>query len=468
MNNKTTVKVTYLTYISLCILSVLFYKERVAFCDLAFHMFYLIKDQDYIIQNQRFGAFTTQSIPILGSKLNLSLTTISIAYSLGFSLYYFGIFVLLHKVLKNPRFALILLLLSTLMVADTFYWIQSELPQGLAFMILTFGLITRKPHFSDYNKLELVLLIPLIITVAYFHPLIFIPFSFISIFLFLSAPTYKIDRKILLFSFACFWITYLLKNTLLKVESSYEQGAKSGLENFSTLFPNYFFTRGMGDFIVNIVSPGLLVLFIGINALYVFHKKYKKLVLLNSFVIGYTVLISVTYNKAQLYPYYMENMYLPLSVMIGTAFIFDGLHRLKNYTQTVVIGSICIFSLFNIMGTKGKYTARQDTQRKIMKETANNPRKKLLIDAKSMGGSDFLSNFGFSPFEFWLLSSIETPDDVRSIIIHNDPKQIDYIQYYLNKSFISRMCVINYEELNPLYYNFSDTSHHVYYIPVNN
>ena len=180
--SKKNFQVATFTYIILCILGTVFYKERVAFADLSFHMFCLIKDQDYIIQNQRFGAFITQSIPIIGSKLNLSLEIISIAYSLGFALYYFSIFLIVYKLLKNQRMALVMLLLSTLMVCDTFFWIQSELPQGLAMMVLAFGIITHKPDIKEYTKLELVLLIPILITVAYFHPLIFIPFTFILVY----------------------------------------------------------------------------------------------------------------------------------------------------------------------------------------------------------------------------------------------------------------------------------------------
>lgn len=134
--NEQTFKIGSITYIILAILAVILYIERTAFLDISFHLFYILKDGNFAIQNNRFGAFMTQLFPLIGSKIGLPLDVIMKLYSVGFVLYYFSIFLIITKFLKVQKFGIVLLLFSTLMVADTFYWIQSELPQGIAFMIL--------------------------------------------------------------------------------------------------------------------------------------------------------------------------------------------------------------------------------------------------------------------------------------------------------------------------------------------
>lgn len=134
------------TYATLAVLAVVFYKERTVFIDIAFHLFYILKDNALAIQNNRFGAVFTQIFPLLTSRLGLSLSQVMIAYSLGFVVYYATVFFLCLR-LSRPH-ALMLLLFNVLMVTDTFYWIQSEFSQGVAFSILWWALI------AYYGRLE--------------------------------------------------------------------------------------------------------------------------------------------------------------------------------------------------------------------------------------------------------------------------------------------------------------------------
>ena len=83
------------TYIILGVLALLFYKERMAFLDASFILFYILKDGEFAIQANRFGAILTQAFPLYSSKLGFSLSTIMKVYSLGFIAYFFGIKIIL-------------------------------------------------------------------------------------------------------------------------------------------------------------------------------------------------------------------------------------------------------------------------------------------------------------------------------------------------------------------------------------
>ncbi|HEY0262576.1 MAG TPA: hypothetical protein VGB95_06085, partial [Chitinophagales bacterium] len=129
MNRNTVSVIGTLSFIALIGVSVVFYKERVLFFDISFHLFDILRTGTFAIQNYRIAAFFTQLFPIIGTKANLSLNTIALWYSTSFLLLYFTTFSVVLLALKNVRVALAYFLFVTLISTHTFYWIQSELPQ---------------------------------------------------------------------------------------------------------------------------------------------------------------------------------------------------------------------------------------------------------------------------------------------------------------------------------------------------
>lgn len=111
MNKKQILIIGIFTYGVLLILSILFYKERTAFADISYHLFAILKDGTFAIQNNRFGAAITQLVPLVGSKLGLSLKAIAISYSIAFALLYLLIFIIICEYLKNTKIALAFLFL---------------------------------------------------------------------------------------------------------------------------------------------------------------------------------------------------------------------------------------------------------------------------------------------------------------------------------------------------------------------
>jgi len=55
---------------ALFVLAILFYKERVLFADAAFIAFHIINDKKLAIQENRYGSFITQVVPLFGQKLH--------------------------------------------------------------------------------------------------------------------------------------------------------------------------------------------------------------------------------------------------------------------------------------------------------------------------------------------------------------------------------------------------------------
>lgn len=454
-------------YLVLLILSLIFYKERALFGDIPYHIFHLLYEQDYAIQNQRFGAFITQTPPLLALKSGASLHTVAFIYSVTFALLYMSIFGLLVW-MKNARMALVMLLLSSLMVADTFFWIQSELPQGLSVMVLTYGILTRVPHWKQLSLVEYLLLPPLLVTLSYFHPLLFVPFTFVAVFLFLDAERYQLDRNLLGAATVLFWVAFILKNTVLKVASEYESRAMQGMNNFIDLFPNYFFFPNSAGFFMEILTTTMIASFIGLIYWYTHKKQRLKLVLMLGGVLSYWLLVTVAQARFRFAPHYMENLYLPLSIILAVPLVFDVLPALPKRTVHWLLASVLIIAVIRIASHSTPYRQRRYWQRQVLEQTAQLPHKKLLIQSKDVPKELLMHTFWSSPYEFWMLSSIERPEEPpRSIIITDGSTPMDYLYHTSNHNFGTYWGAYPYWELDCRYFNCSDTSYYVPYVPNN-
>ncbi|MEM1327555.1 MAG: hypothetical protein AAGI23_16460 [Bacteroidota bacterium] len=140
-----------LTYLALALLALIYFKERTAFLDVSYRIFQITFTGEVAIQANRFGELMTQWIPLVGTKLELPLSTLGKLYSVGVIGYFFVLFLVCLHLLKQPNFALTLVLFNVFIVSYTFFWMQIELAQGIAFTILFFAWLKDKgQRTKDY------------------------------------------------------------------------------------------------------------------------------------------------------------------------------------------------------------------------------------------------------------------------------------------------------------------------------
>ncbi len=448
--NKLIFRVGTVAYTILAILAFVFYVERTVFLDISFHLFYILKDGSFAIQNSRFGAFFTQLFPLIGSKLGLSLIAIMKLYSVGFILYYFSIFLIVTKVFDSYKLGLTMLLFSTLMVTDTFYWMQSELPQGLAFMILYFALLRWLHKKEEFTKwLFYPILGVMIFTIVFFHPLLVFPFLFFSIFLYMQ---YDYLRDALKGSLLLYLLIFVIKSFLLR--SGYDSTAISGMSNFKKLFPDYIFLQSNKQFLLHIASKYylLIIVFFGMLFYYFKRRKFYKAILMSVFFIGYLALVNVSYpNGAD--AFYIENLHLPLSIFIAVPFAFD--FRMEKKYFAILIVLMLGIRLVNIGTQHELYTDRLNMLKGYLERTKSFTQKKIIISEKYFSKDTLLMSWG-SPYEFWLLSTAFEKES-RSIMISDNVKNYEWQKGYKDK-FLGKWGTFNYSELPPKYFKFRDTT----------
>jgi hypothetical protein len=130
---------------ALLLLSVIYWRERTLFLDVAYQTVLMLRDGDVQVQVQRFGAAVVQALPLWGSKLMLPLKDVLLLYSVSFTLLYLLFFTLTAVVFKDRLMSWAMLCLYLLMTVDGFYWCTSELQQGLGFMLVVWAFIRRFP-----------------------------------------------------------------------------------------------------------------------------------------------------------------------------------------------------------------------------------------------------------------------------------------------------------------------------------
>ena len=353
-----------------------------------------------------------------------------------------------------------MLLWPILFVSHTFYWMQSELPQGLAFMLLFFSFYDiAANNVTQSIKWKLFIIVALFIVSGY-HPLIFIPFTFIIIFKILSLEdTQKKQRKFLITLSVLLFLFTAIKSLFINT-SGYETSALGGMQNFIKLFPDYFTLDSNINFILNCLRLYYFLIIILVIVLYQYYKNgtKTKFWLTALFFFGYLLLVNVSYYH-NTPAHYIENLYLPLSIIVLFPFVYDILPTYKPSIQKLFIVFIVFAGIVRIYFIHIPYTNRLNWEKNYLEE--NN--KKLLVDNKLVP-MDTLIDTWATPYEFWLLSTSQ--NNVSASIIFTDSIAPFYYWLPENKKFFTKPTQsYPYEEFDSNYFIFEDTSRYTVRTP---
>jgi len=436
------------TYTALAVLAVVFYKERIAFADLAFQLFTILQENNMTIQNMRFGAAITEIVPLLSGRLGLGLKTITVLYSLAFVGWYAFVFAVCIWS-RATRWALVMLLLSTLMVTHTFYWAQSELPQGLAFMVL-FMAVYQRWLLGRWPVWGLPVLTVGLFTLAFFHPTLFIPSCFCCLFFILRDKQGRAD-------YAWLIVTLLLLSFIKTrvFHTGYDTENLKRTAQLFTLFPHYFSTTSFQKLLGWLVTDyyALTLGLLAVLAYYGWQRQWLRLALVGGSFLAYSILVTGSYPNGQEQQFYLENLLLPLTIFIAVPLAFDVLPTVPLRWAVGIVVLVVLVRVAHIGLAHSPYTDRLHWAQRVLRRTEHLPQRKLLFADQDIPMDTAMMTFA-TPYEFWLLSSLEKPYQARSIVICGNP---DEHSGDLDKknAFIAAWGVFDYAALPPKYFSFS-------------
>lgn len=435
--------------------SLLFYLERMAFVDGAFHIFFILKDHSPAIYHNRIGGVFTQLIPWLGAEWGGSLKTVAMAYSASYYALYLLAFVALARWLKNEKMALAFLLFHTLMATHVFYLMITELYQGLALLFLYLAALEKGMKPWKLGVLTAVL-IPVI---GLSHPLMLFPFTFMMAFLALSYPG---RWRIFLAVFLFFMMVYAGKTWVFP--AAYDHTALAGLKNLRKFYPDYWSLPAFRNFFGYLWRDYyFLVAGLAVSAgFYILRKKYGKLLLLLLSFTGLAFLINIIYAHGAV-QYYVEHQYQLLAIFVAFPLVYDLFPEIKRqWVVPALVGLVVAACLLRVYGAHTPYTKRLNWLRGFMEETSMWEDRKLILRADQVPMDKLFQTWAIS-YECWLISTIEQ-GETRSVIVEEKSGEFDK-HLEKNKAFIAKWGAFDYGEFDPEYFVLKDTSHYVKYEP---
>lgn len=439
----------FLPFLVLLSLSWIYWQERTIFIDIAYHLFALLKDQHLAIQNHRFVAVLTQAFPLLGAYIGLSLRATAQLYSVSFVGFYLFCYIVCG-LLKQYKAGLVLLFIQLILVTDTFYWIQSELPQGLAVLIVLVALILSKTQQKTVKLIRFALIILTTVTVVFAHPLLLFPLLFCLLFFYVEKDL-NIQKEALIFVAAIALASVIIKSVFFKTQ--YDSESMNHAKNLIERFPNYFRNYANKRFLIDCVKKFHWLAILGIaTVLFCWKKKdWKGLLLIAIFFSGYLLLINTSYPDKGTTPFYIENMYLPLAIFIALPFVFLVLPKIKQPVVTTGYLILILTAVIRIQHYHQAYTLRLNWEKDFL---ANHKHEKLIVD-QHLVPMGILQMIWGTPYEFWLLSTIEN-EQTASLIIAEDANTLEWTTHS-NNEWLSTWGTFKYNDLPRRYFKFSDS-----------
>lgn len=447
------------TYAALAILAAVFYLERMAFLDMAFQTFHILRTGELQIQSGRFGAAGTQVFAWLAQAVGLPLKGVLLSYSIGHVLYYFLLFLAIMLGFRQWKWGLALILCSVLMTTHTFYWL-SEMPQGLAFLVFIMAWLHWRASLYHLKIWEYPLLAAALVTAFYFHPMVLYAMLFCGAFFLLRKHPPAGWLGLHLLAIGIFLLTVYVKYNVLKLDW-YDAMSLQRAQAFADLWPNWFDIQSNRDFLrwcwrdYYLIPAGIFV-----NAVYYSWKRnWLKALLVSLYPAGFVLLVNVPFHGGD-NQFYLENLYLPLALFVAVPLVFEVLPGLLTERGMFwAFAVVAALQVTHIYRTHTPWTERLRWEQAFLQKTAQLPHRKLLLTEQQAPMDKLILSWG-SSYEFLLLSALQHPDSARCILIDESPERFDSL-LARPRLFLGEFRNYRFDELPGRYFNPLDTSAYV-------
>ncbi|MEL6273619.1 MAG: hypothetical protein AAFU03_00760 [Bacteroidota bacterium] len=394
------------TMLVLLLFSMLFWRERAWLLDVAFQTFLMIKDGTVWVMVYRFGAATVQSLPLLAIKLGAPLAWVSWLYSVSFHLHFLLFFCIANYWFKREDVGLGIVLLYTAMTYDGFYWQTSELQQGLGFLLVTWAALLYSPtpqrRWWYWPAWAIA-----IIALAFYHPLVFMPFYFMLIWLWFRPKT-GIPRWTLGILGSLMMLVLVIKQVWFQNWYDLQKTSQFKSQLIAD-FPNYFNYPAYGKFFTNALQYwwGYSLLFIIICYLLLRKRQYLGVSFLLITLLGFLALTAIGDHETP-FRFYAEVNYYPLLAFVLVPIIIQGMPMLQKAPQYkfYLVATFFAARLLLIFLHGQEYTKRIDYIRQLT-TTTKQEQQRLTVPNSQLDQIVLLMDWGL-PYETLLQSATES------------------------------------------------------------
>lgn len=309
-----------LLIVTLIVLSLVFYKQRIAYHDTASYFMSLVCKNEFSISHSRYISIVSQWLPLLLLKLDSSFKTLAISYSVANVLFPSVLSLICIGVFKDTYKGLAILIYWILLDSYLFYYTCSEVPMGLALLLFYdsfWSYCDRKNKGWLLFTIVTVIVIPLVL---FSHPI-----NLLIIFAWLGyryiRQRYVLRREYLIISIVTI-IAYIIKK--LYFVSTYEMEKSPGFEKLSKLSFDMYTRALASSFYRTLIDDSFFLPLMFIAALILLFRKKEKVLSGYIFLVVaffFTLILLVFQNDETIYNQYYEHLMQPLSFFVVLAFM---------------------------------------------------------------------------------------------------------------------------------------------------
>ncbi|MCW3123211.1 MAG: hypothetical protein JWQ38_2703 [Flavipsychrobacter sp.] len=426
--NSSLKKAAQITPILLAIMligSLVFYKESMLFSDCSHNIFRIINHDHLEIEASRYGIFISQVFPLTAARLHLPLQIVMMSYAASFYVFYLVVALLLVYKYKNYGLAILLGLYESLLVSDSYYYLNNE---GIAWLLLVLGMnffiaACNRPPFILY-----FVFIPTIFFALWTHPLVMMAGAYLWFFLMADKekwPYTKVQTWIL--------TAILLVLSLWKFYEGMKHGYDSTkIESLTTFQPKRILTVYNAPqfhfFIKSCITnywAFALIFIAGLIAL-LKEKKYWLTFITLGAAGAYFILLCITYWDTESRRFYMEIEYMPLTIITSAAFVYFLLPKLTPKISMGIIIAVYLVRLAYMHHAIKPFEERLAlVERMNTKMKEKNITKVLLTNPTDDAGKTLIMTWG-SPVESILLSKLNGEEPQRTFMFMDQGEMIGF------------------------------------------
>jgi len=403
----------HLLFVPLFLIAYLLFQERLFF-EQASDIFWLLNVKSFYFVHNRFILFFSQWLPLSAIYLNLPLKTVFILLSLGNVLYFYWLFVFVLHYLKDRLAAIAILLTHSIVILYTFFNTpMAEIWFGTAMLIVFYSMIANRRYHS---LLDMILFVVVGFITVHSHPAILILIPFVVAFDFLENGRKSYWLYLVIAAFIALGIINIDQYSTESMVGYYGWGNPNVLEIFDLQYQKTFV------FFMFYRYGALMALLIITSLVYIFRKEFLKLLLLLSFFLSYTLVMSVvagviTNNNSG----GLEIYYIPLASVVCIPFLYDVYKKtnrisplLQNVTFIALYVIIC-YRIFLIYDTGHFYKRRTALIKRIIDHTYQIPGSKFNIIGENVITHNPMISWWTWPVESMLLSAIDGKEKTVNI-----------------------------------------------------
>lgn len=403
-----------ITFAALLVLSGIFFRERIAFCDTAYQAVYLLIEQKPWVNWFRPGSIIPQFIPLTAIWMHAGLRTVMIWHSVSFIIFFLAIYLICYRYSKKTLLFFLAPLYLTLITNEVFYWPQSELQQGMLWLCL-YAVLLYEGRLDRYTRIaSLALHFIFLFWIQSFHPLIFFAIVLLLVYYYGTWSKLFTQKTI---THAIVATAAFVSRFLIGMLSSYERGKLDIGKAIRENLPHFLSLPSVHAFVHHIPTYYAIyaLVLVVVSVWLVWQQQYIKLLALLSISFAYWVLVMI--SSPPDVRFYTENMLLPLAFMAALPLVADIFPAYPVRYAAIAAALIISLRLVGIYQAHSDYTAHYTAYEPFISMAREKNLNGLFVDDKRVDQQKAIITWA-SGYETMLTTSLQSPDSL--VIIQTD------------------------------------------------